>query len=142
MRIIKSLLQLHSVRCVKIALQLCDQGYQAVSLIQKILIIQQNLSDFWSQLCEEMHYQLFLIIWCQLHFQSAEVDCKSMHTLTQLLYSLSVCLCIMQLTIHWVFNKIEKVVDEVLSWDILKKDSFLMSILCILWFSHQKLHDI
>jgi hypothetical protein len=52
-----------------------------------------------------------------------------------------VCLCIMQLTIHWVFNKIEKIVDEVLSWDILKRDSFLMLISCIL-FSHQKLHDI
>ncbi len=89
-----------------------------------------------------MHHQLFLIVWHQLHFQSAEIDCKSVHTLIWLLYSLDVCLCIMQLMIHWVFNKIEKIVDEVLSWDILKRDSFLMSVSCILWFSHQKLHDV
>jgi len=89
-----------------------------------------------------MHYQLFLIVQCQLHFQSAEVGCKSVHTLTQLLYSLDVCLHIMQLMIHWVFNKIEKVVDEVLSWNILKRNGFLMSVSCILWFSHQKLHDV
>ncbi len=89
-----------------------------------------------------MHYQLFLIVWCQLHFQNAEIGCKSVHTLTQLLYSLDVCLHIIQLTIHEVFDKIEKIIDEVLSWDILKRDSFLMLVSCILWFSHQKLHDV